>query len=69
VLFPGLGDAIGFRLKLIQELTRSTPMHIVYKFMEFSLWQETSISPHLSSFQTNQQEVSALKVSVMVEFE
>jgi len=44
VVFPGLGDAVGFRLQLIQELTCSTPMHIVYKFMDFSLWQETAIS-------------------------
>jgi hypothetical protein len=43
VLFPGLGDAVGFRLKVIQELARSTPTHIIYKFIDFRLWQETGI--------------------------
>jgi hypothetical protein len=45
VLFPGPGDAIGFWLKVIQELACSTPVHIIYKFIDFRLWQETGIHP------------------------
>jgi hypothetical protein len=68
VLFPGLGDAVGFRLKVMQELTHSTPVHFIHNFIDFTLWQETGIPPsHLSLFQTNQQEFPVLKVSVMLE--
>jgi hypothetical protein len=45
VLFPGLGDAIGFRLNVMQELNRSTLVHIIYKFVDLKLWQETGIPP------------------------
>jgi len=43
ILFPGLGYAIGFRLKVIQELAHSTPVHIVYKLIDFRLWQKTNV--------------------------
>jgi hypothetical protein len=63
MLLPGPRDAIGFRLKVIQELARSAPMHIICKFIVFWLWQETGIPHlHLSSLQTNQQEVPVSKV-------
>ena len=61
------GDAVGCRLKVIQELTRSTPLYIIYKLIESTLWQETHTPlSHLSSLQTNQQQVPVLKVSVML---
>ena len=50
VLFPGPEDAIGFRLKVIQDLARSTPVHIIYKFIDFRLWQETGIPTHPPTF-------------------
>jgi len=52
---PWLGDAIGFRLKVIQELARSTPSHIIYKFIDFKLCQETGIPLPPPSFLTPDQ--------------